>query len=88
MKTVKVTCEGCGTQIDRIESEVKRNQKKGLRVFCSISCQAKHANNGKGDISRFNGKKGIQRDQYSPFREHLKRAGRRGTQRKRRQRQV
>ncbi len=40
MRTVTVTCAGCGTVFRRYKGEVARSLRKGMRQFCSSSCGA------------------------------------------------
>jgi len=80
-KKTKVKCTHCGVEFEKDTSEVKRNKKIGRNNYCSRSCSGSHniTNfNGKnvGDIKRFNGKIG-KRDEFTPFREFLRRAKRR-----------
>lgn len=71
MKKIEIKCEVCGKAFERSAAEVKRNQKIGRRVYCSLACQ------GKVNIANFGDKintdssklkKGSDRDEYSQFR--------------------
>lgn len=72
---IELFCESCGTTFEREKREHKRNQKKGRKSYCSRSCS------GKGNIknipkenigNRNNLTKGSKKDEFSPFRYHLR----------------
>ncbi len=74
---LKLVCEICGTEFERSEREHKRNQKIGRKVYCSRSCSGKgnvlNLPNGiMGDTSKL--MRGSQKDEFSPFRYHLRKA--------------
>lgn len=80
-KTATVICDNCNTPFEKAISEIKRTEAKGGKHYCSLSCLGE-ANTknlgtwlGKGDVSRFKGK--TQRDQYTGFREFIRRARKR-----------
>lgn len=83
-KQLKCTCENCGTAYMKDASEVKRNIKKGRKSFCSISCATSYRNLYQlSDKSKQSQEKFIQQyagkttrflDEFSPFKETLKRA--------------
>jgi hypothetical protein len=65
-----VACSGCQQSFLKSKSEINRMIKRNFRNhFCSNSCQAKFANNGKGNINNL--LKGKICDEYSPFRHFL-----------------
>ncbi len=79
-KKVALICENCGKKFERRLAEHKRNQRKGRHVFCSLSCAATWLNkHGKRnpDGNPENLDSGNRRDEYSPFRQHLRMAQRR-----------
>lgn len=72
---IELVCVICSTAFEREEREHKRSQKKGRKSYCSRSCS------GKGNIknipkeklgNRDNLKKGSVKDEFSPFRYHLR----------------
>ena len=65
----------CSKLFERRTTELKRNGKKGAGVYCSLSCKAKHKNNGKARPENLNSSNRL--DIYSPFRNYLKLAKRR-----------
>lgn len=74
---IELVCEICSTTFKREKREHKRSQKLGRKTYCSRSCS------GKGNIknipkeSRGNTehlRKGSQRDDFSQFRYHLRKA--------------
>jgi hypothetical protein len=74
---VKLVCEICGKNFEREKREHKRNQKIGRKTYCSRSCSGKgnvinFPNGAEGDTSKL--MKGSQKDEFSPFRYHLRKA--------------
>lgn len=49
-KTVDLTCEFCGEEFNREQTEHRRCQRNGRRSFCSLSCAGKYY----GDVGREN----------------------------------
>ena len=82
-KKTKVKCNGCGIEFDKVSSEVKRNKKLGRNNYCSIQCSIN--TNGKSNLVYANKKRielginngGFRGDEFTPFREFLRRAKRR-----------
>jgi hypothetical protein len=80
-KTAVVICYNCNTPFEKAVSEIKRTEAKGKKHYCSQSCLGKtNIKNlgiwiGKGNVDNFNGK--TQRDQFTGFREFIRRAKRR-----------
>lgn len=79
-KLVTVTCDFCGTEYLKPESEYKRNIKLGRHNFCSRSCAGKHMHTleytpsaaqeeSRNSIKNFSGNK---HDEFTPFREILR----------------
>lgn len=69
---IQLTCEVCGKLFERDAKEVRRNQKKGRKSYCSFQCNGK-ANNGhlpKG-VHNENLKRSMN-DDFSPFRLHMR----------------
>ena len=62
---MSVVCVGCSGTFNKPISEVKRQAKH----FCTRSCQAKNANNGKGNLNNL--VTGSKQDEFSPFRYYL-----------------
>jgi hypothetical protein len=75
---VMLFCENpaCGKEFIKLLTEFKRSEKLGRKHFCSLKCfaQANGLRNFKDKINRSTDhlKKGSDRDQFSPFRQHLK----------------
>lgn len=73
MKQVNLNCEFCKKDFKREEKEYKRNKKKGMNFFCSLSCSAKFNKNipkeYTGNYSLIKGYN--KKDEFSPFRYHL-----------------
>lgn len=63
-------CGACGVSFDREQKEIARSKKLGRKFYCSNSCQAKFANNSKGNISNL--RMGRELDEYSSFRYCMK----------------
>lgn len=79
MKTKSVICENCGVQFKKVSREVTRSLKIGRQQFCSRSCAGKSVGNIE-HLSRINPldashlKSYNRRDEFTGFREHLRRA--------------
>jgi len=75
-----IYCDGCEKQFEKETRYVKSAEKKGRRLYCSLSCHAKHTREEKlGDwVHSEENKKmvrslaGNKKDEYSPFRTLLK----------------
>jgi hypothetical protein len=82
MKTTTVSCAHCGKEFDRCAAEVKRSERLGRKHYCSRACCGKDNNDHLlrtdefGNLSPDN-----KLDQYSPFRDHLKKARMHSTKR-------
>ena len=69
------TCDNCGVEFTKPQSEINRNLKIGRRNFCTRSCSGmgnfKNFGDGKNnyDISKHSGNS---RDEFTPFRYHLR----------------
>lgn len=82
-KQKKVNCCNCGIEFKKDLSEFKRNEKIGRKNYCSIKCSA--AINGKINCaiaSKVRIERGIigggrKKDEFSIFREYVRRAKRR-----------
>ena len=75
----KVICEFCSKEFERSAAELKRNRKKGRKTYCSLKCSGKTEANRK-HISALGlkyGRRGSEKDEFSPFRTHLRRSKRR-----------
>lgn len=79
MKTIELTCGTCGDQFQRRLAEHTRNKKKGRKTYCSLSCSAKQSDNTSRlrELGKRYGRRGSVKDEYSPYREYLRRARRR-----------
>lgn len=85
-KQLECICENCGKSYMKDASEVTRNIKKGRKSFCSISCAVTYNNiNNLSEkakkhqqefVSKYAGSGISYADEYSPFRETLRRAKR------------
>lgn len=70
-KKTLVFCSGCHNGFYKPNSEIVRMAKRDLKNhYCNNSCQAKFANNGKGNFLNFKGIPKI--DEYSPYRYFLR----------------
>jgi hypothetical protein len=81
-KTKKVLCNNCGNKFEKAISEIKRTEKKNGNHYCSSKCAASKNSKlnlgewcGNGNYDRI--KNIRQRDEFTPFREYLRRAHRR-----------
>ncbi len=69
---VKLVCETCKQEFERVKSEAKRNEKAGRRIFCSLKCTGKKTieenipPEKRGDIKYLISNNRL--DDYSPFR--------------------
>lgn len=82
MKTEKVVCEHCEKEFEKSSREVRRSLKLNRKQYCSMSCAKKSPTNiehlakfKNNDISKLNPSN--RKDEFSMFREHLRRAKRR-----------
>lgn len=78
-KQQEIKCDGCNTLFNKDVSEIKRNTKLDRKNYCSRSCLGKVIavkNFTNRDTSHLNSAN--RKDEYSMFREHLRRAKRRG----------
>lgn len=85
-KQLECICENCGKSYMKDASEVTRNIKKGRKSFCSINCAVSYRNKFnvtdkiqqvRDNFSLNHAGKHIKTfDEYSPFRETLRRAKR------------
>ena len=85
-KQLECICENCGKSYMKDASEVTRNIKKGRKSFCSISCAVTYNNSNNLSekakkhqqefASEYAGSGVSHTDEYSPFRETLRRAKR------------
>lgn len=74
---IQLTCETCGINFEREGREHKRNQKIGRKTYCSRSCSGRGnvinlPNGSDGDITKLI--RGSQKDEFSQFRYHLRKA--------------
>lgn len=72
----KIICDLCGTEYEKALSEVKRNKELNRKSYCSRNCQAKDLINQKIPIEKrvySHLKSDNKKDQYSGFREFLRR---------------
>lgn len=79
-------CEQCGKIYEKADSEIIRNLKKGRKSFCSISCAMSYRNlhqlsekskeHRQNFIQQYAGKITRSLDEFSPFKETLRRAKR------------
>lgn len=82
MEMKKIVCSYCGTEQEKRAAEINRQLRKGrMDFFCNGSCAGKTEENvtrisSHNVLHRFalgNGQ-GPQKDEFSPFRSHLRRA--------------
>lgn len=83
-KQQEIVCENCNGAFMKDVSEIKRNSNIGRKNYCSISCSKSIKSNlehlssvRSTDVSNL--KPGNRLDEYSLFRQHLRRAIRRKT---------
>lgn len=76
---IDVQCTNCKETFQRKESEVKYQQKKGRKPFCSLSCSCSYNHkkdvlnpNGVSYLGNFGDKIGRAKDEYTPFRWFMK----------------
>jgi hypothetical protein len=77
MKTVKVVCSECGKEYDKSVSEYNRSVKLGRRFYCSLQCCGEENRNNLPPPTADSAKHlnpANRRDEFSPFRQHLKMA--------------
>lgn len=83
MKTETIVCATCGAESEKRAAELKRQRKKGrTKFYCNLSCYGSSPevttriveNRGDYDISQHAGNA---RDEFTPFRPHLRRAKKR-----------
>ena len=74
-KLVTFICDNCGEEATKPESEYKRNLKLGRHNFCSRSCASQYAGHQRKGrpasekmLKHLEDIKGMNRDEYSPFR--------------------
>lgn len=71
---IKINCEECGIQFLKDGSEVRRNEKIGRKLFCSLNCSATYYSVLKDFYGQHNENlKPRQGDKYSKFREYIRR---------------
>ena len=75
-KLITFTCDCCGKQAQKPESEYKRNLKEGRKNFCSRSCSASYNNTHRIQTPRkpefYSKMARAKRDEFSPFRYTLR----------------
>ena len=83
IKTTKITCAACGKLVEKRATEIKRQKKKGKKLFyCNLSCAGKinstHLKQYQEELKRNTGRGNWLRkkDAYSQFRYHLNNAKR------------
>lgn len=85
----KIICDSCGKEVEKLAAEIKRQKKKGKKLFyCDLSCAGKINSRHLGKYIEQNSeiiKKYCdnRKDEYSPFRYHLNGAKKRNKQYKR-----
>jgi hypothetical protein len=79
-KTTTVECHNCGKSFEKAISEVSRTEKKGGKHYCSLSCCG-HSNQhnfgkwyGVGDAEKLKPHCNNTRDEFTGFREFIRRA--------------
>ncbi len=77
---IECKCEECGKVFDREKRDVNSSNKAGRKIFCSLSCSGKQSHKHLSKFGKLNSKYLIpdnRRDEYTGFREYLKRIKRR-----------
>ena len=76
----KIICDSCGKEVEKLAAEIKRQKKKGKKLFyCDLSCAGKincrhlkkYINQNSEIIKKYCDNR---KDEYSPFRYHLNNA--------------
>jgi hypothetical protein len=73
---IKLICVGCGIEFEREKGEWNRSNRLGKQSYCSSACVGR---NNVDHLRAYNSKNvahlipGNRRDEYSPFREYLRR---------------
>ena len=77
---MKIECYECGKLFNREKREVNRGKKDGRKTYCSLSCSGQQNHKHLKKYGKLNAKYLIadnRRDEYTGFREYLKRIKRR-----------
>jgi len=81
MKTISLECSSCGKSFERALKEYRRtNVKGGRKPYCSLKCSGKE---NTSHLEKWTSETaprhhhGSERDEYSPFREHMRRVNNR-----------
>jgi hypothetical protein len=77
-KQTLCTCDCCGIDFLKDDSELKRNKKLGRKIFCSRSCSGKALNNFGDKRNTKPPPHGKLKDEFSRFRDHMRRIRNRG----------
>ena len=80
MKTITLECSSCGKSFERVLKEYKRtNVKGGRKPYCSLECSG-NANHEHLKVTQWTSEnaprgkgKPFKKDEYSPYREHMRR---------------
>lgn len=71
---VEIVCNNCGKEFTKAKKEYDRQLRNGKKNFyCSRTCVGKHNVKNLGDHGGYHFSGGSVKDEYSPFRPHLKR---------------
>ena len=76
MKTITLECSSCGKSFERVLKEYRRtNVKGGRKPYCSLKCSGKKNTSHLEKWTSENNPRGKrwEKDEYSPFREHMRR---------------
>jgi hypothetical protein len=76
MKTITLECSSCGKSFERALKEYKRtNVKGGRKPYCSLKCSGKESNSHLEKWTSKDAPRGKvnKKDEYSPYREHMRR---------------
>lgn len=77
-KTAIVTCNNCNTSFEKAVSEIKRSEQRGSKHYCSLKClgeaNIKNLGDWIGKPQTSHLRPNNHKDQYSGFREFLRRA--------------
>jgi len=80
MKTISLECSSCGKSFERALKEYRRtNVKGGRKPYCSLKCSGKAAASHfeKWQWTSETAPRGSKKDEYSPYREYMRRIKRR-----------
>lgn len=78
-KTIKIICNTCGNEFEKLLKEHNRSIKLGRESYCSLNCSGKNSVSHLSQYSHITSKNLYPKpkDEFSPFREYMRRVKRR-----------